>query len=105
MVRLSRVIHKHEVRLGEPLELDLPAGAEVVKFAEQPLPGRAGLRPPGASTLRIWVLFDPAAPAAPASRSFRVYATGEPVFDGDEHIESLVDSEGYVWHLFEEARS
>lgn len=47
----------------------------------------------------LWTVENIAACALP--REVRVYATGQPVPDGWDHLGSTVAPAGLVWHLFE----
>jgi hypothetical protein len=51
----------------------------------------------------LWVEYDPTAPHV--ERVFHVYATGQPVTDGDEYVgTATIEDEfafEFVWHIFE----
>lgn len=92
---MMRVIHKIPITPPDDptptREVQLPAGAAVVDFEAQ------------GPVLTAWVLLNPEAPAS-EWRTFRVYATGEPIRDGARYLHTC-HVDGYVRHLFEEPRS
>lgn len=75
---------------GEPITIDMPAGAVVLDVQEQHEIGPC-----------LWALCDPMAPRGP--RTFLVYATGQEIPDAStlRHITTF-QSGRFVWHVFEQ---
>lgn len=78
------------------VEVDMPAGAEIVRFGVQYV-GSLGDKPrQGHPT--VWALVNPDAPTE--RRRFAVIGTGHPFPDGAAYIDSY-DAEPFVWHVVE----
>lgn len=75
--------------VGRALPVEMPRGARVVHVAAQ------------ADEPCLWAEVDPV--AEPATRSFRVRATGEPVESTSEYLGSVHLAAGrFVGHVYEE---
>lgn len=78
---------------GEPVTVDMPEGAEVLRLAMQgPAHGRARLTP------TIWALVDSDNPTE--QRRFAVYGTGHDLPRQARYLGTW-DAAPFVWHVFE----
>ena len=87
-----RTIRKFPIAISNYQHVELPQSAKILKAAEQD-----GL-------LYIWVLLDPNDKDL-FSREIRVYGTGNNIPAPDpllSHIDTVLMSDGLVWHVFEE---
>jgi hypothetical protein len=82
-------VWKSRVKIGEVVEVQMPAYSNPVHFALQD----------GEPTM--WFVFDDSCEARMQTRKFQVIATGESVPDGCIYASTLIDEAGFVWHLVE----
>lgn len=68
----------------------LPADARIVLFGQD-----------GSNVRCMWVELDPSPGIPKTALTVQVCATGSDIADSATHIQSYVDKEGYVWHLYE----
>ena|SRR3990167_3802754 len=89
----TRTIHKYHLPFGDAIEVQMPAGAEILAFAPQ------GDEP---GNLFLWALVNPINPWE--IRRFVLRGTGHPIDDGSvskaTHVGTVQDGP-FVWHLFE----
>lgn len=83
-----RAVYKYKMPdPGMAWSVEMPNGAIPLTVQEQGCNGY------------LWALVDTEAPTV--TRTFRTYATGEAVADGDEYVGTWFLG-GFVWHVFEE---
>ncbi len=87
-----RVVHK--------FRLEYPGSTSIVKMDRLGKPVRVALQN---NTIQLWAEVDPN--ALKLDRVFHIYATGEPIADGDKYVGTFTKRDRigfeYVWHVYE----
>lgn len=84
-----RQVHKYHLRSWTSHEIQLPVGAKIVHVGDKD------------EGIHIWVEVD-VNQTCMESRIFSVFGTGHSIEDDDlQHIGTVVESGGYVWHIYE----
>lgn len=83
-----RTIYKYEIDLANEVTIELPVGAEVVKFDKNP----------GTVQLCIWCIIDDTQPLK--AKKFAIRGTGTPIESNLWYLHTTIVG-SFVWHLFE----
>jgi len=84
-----RQIWKYPVYVGNNV-VSMPSHARILKFGEQ------------AKALCIWALVEPANHYV--NRELEIVGTGHTIsdnFNNAKYVDTVIDSENYVWHCFD----
>lgn len=80
-------IYKYELEIIDHQEIEMPAYAQILKVAFD-------------GALTVWCLVNTG--KAKSLRHFRIFGTGQPCNGKhDEYIDTVFDSRGLVWHVFD----
>lgn len=88
---MMNVIHKYPLTNGHNF-ISLPNGSKVVHF---------GLQGPG---MCIWVEKPTNPDIVVTTHEFIIYGTGWEIPAFNEHVGTVVTSDGFVWHLYKVER-
>jgi hypothetical protein len=88
---VSKKIWKFDIPIQDVVVLPMPVGAEVLSVGMQ-----------GAGSLCLWAIVQPMAPSQ--ERVFYVCGTGNSLSGGEGRFIGTVQTDYFVWHVFEAAR-
>jgi hypothetical protein len=83
-----KTVYKYEIELANEVTLDLPVGAEVIKFDKDP----------NRTQLCIWCIVDTNQPIK--AKTFAIRGTGGNIESNLWYLTSAIVNP-FVWHLFE----
>lgn len=88
----TKRVYRYEMRVDDSTTVDLPVGAEILKFAA---------RDQHPDVIEFWALVNPEARVA--AHLFRVAGTGHDIKEADTwvYVDSVITARGaLVWHVF-----